>query len=134
MPPDKPYLQPFWLAQPTTGSSYTIDRPELRDRPDDPPFYVAAFEIQAGYEKLTLRRSDVHLVASHFFGTACASGDPRSGVVSSDLSVHGRENLFVMDASVFPTNLGVNPQHSIMGLVAVASEQLAERASSSRAA
>ena len=85
-------------------------------------------------EKKTLRRSDVHMVASHFFGSICASPDPKKGVVGADLGVHGRQGLYVMDASVFPTNLGVNPQHSIMGLVTVASEQLAERASSARAA
>jgi len=68
------------------------------------------------------------------FGTACASSDPKKGVVGADLAVHGREALHVMDASVFPTNLGVNPQHSIMGLVMIASEQLAARASSQKAA
>lgn len=81
-----------------------------------------------------LKRSQVHLVASHLFGTACASSDPKKGVVDASLAVRGRENLYVMDASVFPTNLGVNPQHSIMGLVMVASEQLAARASEARAA
>jgi choline dehydrogenase-like flavoprotein len=85
-------------------------------------------------EKKTLKRSDVHMVASHFFGTTCAARDAKKGVVGADLAVHGREGLYVMDASVFPTNLGVNPQHSIMGLVTVASEQLAARASSARAA
>ncbi|MFO0686506.1 MAG: GMC family oxidoreductase [Sandaracinus sp.] len=85
-------------------------------------------------EKMPLRRPQVHLVASHLFGTACASSDPKRGVVGPDLAVHGRQNLYVMDASVFPTNLGVNPQHSIMGLVWVAAEQLAARAEGRRAA
>ncbi|HEX9311383.1 MAG TPA: GMC oxidoreductase [Actinomycetota bacterium] len=31
-------------------------------------------------------------------------------------AVHGIDNLFVVDSSVFPTNTGVNPQLSIMGL------------------
>ena len=30
--------------------------------------------------------------------------------------VHGVEGLIVADASVIPTNLGVNPQHTIMAL------------------
>ena len=34
--------------------------------------------------------------------------------------------LHVMDASVFPTNLGVNPQHSIMGVTWRAAQRLAE--------
>src|SRR5690606_23942507 len=67
-----------------------------------------------------LRRADVHLVASHLFGTACASSDAKQGVVDERLAVRGARGLYVMDASVFPTNLGVNPQHSIMGVVTVA--------------
>ncbi len=77
----------------------------------------------------TLRRPEVHLIASHLFGTACASRDPKAGVVDERLAVRGARGLYVMDASVFPTNLGVNPQHSIMGVVQCASQALAERES-----
>jgi choline dehydrogenase-like flavoprotein len=81
-----------------------------------------------------LRRPDVHLVASHLFGTTCASSSPSTGVVDADLAVRGVRSLYVMDASVFPTNLGVNPQHSIMGVVWCASEALAARESARAAA
>ena len=33
--------------------------------------------------------------------------------------VHGTQGLVVADASVIPTNLGVNPQHTIMALAQV---------------
>jgi hypothetical protein len=56
VPPDQPYSQPFWLAQPKSGSAYTIDPQEMRDKPDSPPYYVATFEIQAGSERLELQR------------------------------------------------------------------------------
>src|SRR5204863_177610 len=49
---DQIYSQPFWLAQPKTGSAYTIDRQEMRDKPDSPPYHVATFEIQAGAERI----------------------------------------------------------------------------------
>jgi choline dehydrogenase-like flavoprotein len=39
-----------------------------------------------------------------------------------------------MDASVFPTNLGVNPQHSIMAVVFRAAEWLANQSLRGRAA
>ncbi len=81
----------------------------------------------------TLARQDVHLIASHLFGTVCAARDPALGVLDPSLAVRGREGLYVMDASVFPTNLGVNPQHSIMGVVWAAAEALAERESLRRA-
>ncbi len=79
-------------------------------------------------ENASMRRADVHMMASHLFGTACAGADPRTSVVGPDLECHSLPGLFVMDASVFPTNLGVNPQHSIMTVVWRAAEQLANRA------
>jgi choline dehydrogenase-like flavoprotein len=76
-------------------------------------------------ENLDLKHSDVHLMASHMFGTAVAGADSATSVVGPDLQSHDVRGLYVMDASVFPTNLGVNPQHSIMALVWRASERLA---------
>jgi choline dehydrogenase-like flavoprotein len=64
------------------------------------------------------------MVASHLFGGCRAGSDPRTSVVDPYLKVHGTEGLHVMDASVFPTNTGVNPQHSIMAIATVAAERL----------
>jgi choline dehydrogenase-like flavoprotein len=75
-----------------------------------------------------VRRRDVHLMASHHFGTAAANADPRYGVVDAALRCHDAEGLYVMDASALPTNLGVNPQHSIMALAWRAAERLANAA------
>ncbi|RLB47778.1 MAG: hypothetical protein DRJ42_24640 [Deltaproteobacteria bacterium] len=72
-----------------------------------------------------LTRPDFHFVASHLFGTAAAGKNHRLSVVGEDLAVHGIDGLYVMDASVFPTNMGVNPQHSIMTVVYRATERLA---------
>jgi choline dehydrogenase-like flavoprotein len=66
-----------------------------------------------------------HMLASHLFGTACAGAEPRTSVVGPGLESHAIKGLYVMDASVFPTNLGVNPQHSIMALAFRAAERLA---------
>ena len=76
-------------------------------------------------EQTTLTPERVHLLASHLFGTACAGADPRTSVVDARLESHEIGGLYVMDASVFPTNLGVNPQHSIMALAFRAASQLA---------
>ena len=85
-------------------------------------------------DEATLVPSRMTMMASHLFGTACAGSDPRTSVVSPDLAVHDVAGLYVMDASVFPTKLGVNPQHSIMGLVWVAASKLANAARSRAAA
>ncbi len=98
--------------------------PEVFTRAED-----AELILQAG-----VRRRDFHLMASHHFGTACAGADARTSVVAPNLQCHDVSRLFVMDASVFPTNLGVNPQHSIMAVVFRAAEWLANEAGHGRAA
>lgn len=84
----------------------TADRVDLiRDAPLDPRCYS--------------------LVMTHLFGGCRAGADPSTSVVDPTLKVHGIDGLYVMDASVFPTNTGVNPQHSIMSVATVAATRLA---------
>ena len=64
------------------------------------------------------------LAMSHLFGTARMSPTAEAGVVGTDFRVQGTENLYVVDSSVFPTNLGVNPQLTIMALARLAAERL----------
>ncbi len=78
-------------------------------------------------ERADVKQADLHLMASHHFGTAVAGRDAATSVVGPDLQSHDVRDLYVMDASVFPTNLGVNPQHSIMALVWRAAERLAQQ-------
>lgn len=77
------------------------------------------------FEGFQLEPKHVNYMASHLFGTACAGSDPRTSAVRPDLRTHDVDGLYVMDASVFPTNLGVNPQHSIMAVAWRAAERLA---------
>lgn len=91
-----------------------------------PEVITSPAEVEA-IERRALRPGDVHFSASHLFGTACASADPAVGVVGPDLQCHELPGLYVMDASCFPTNLGVNPQHSIMALAWRGAERLAEQ-------
>jgi len=80
----------------------------LEEGPDDPRAYGFAL--------------------THLFGTARMSVRPEDGVVGPDFAVHGTRNFFVLDSSIFPTNIGVNPQLSIMGIAMLAAERMAERA------
>jgi choline dehydrogenase-like flavoprotein len=82
----------------------------VRDGPLDPRAYIA--------------------ILSHLFGGCVMGADPSRSVVDASGKVHGYEGLWVADASAIPTNLGVNPQHTIMAHAGV----VAERAASAPAA
>ena len=59
---------------------------------------------------------DLYLYASHPMSTCPMGDDPATAAVDPDGRLYGWENLFVADASVFPTSLGVNPQVSTMAI------------------
>jgi choline dehydrogenase-like flavoprotein len=65
-------------------------------------------------------------IATHLFGAARMGVDAGTSVVDPSFKVHGVDGLYVVDSSVFPTNLGVNPQHTIMAMSRLASHRLAE--------
>ena len=59
---------------------------------------------------------DLGVYASHPMGTCRMGADAASSVCTPEARVRGVDNLHVIDASVFPTSLGVNPQVTIMAL------------------
>jgi choline dehydrogenase-like flavoprotein len=61
---------------------------------------------------------------THLFGTARLGSDPRSSVVRPDFRHHHVDGLYIADSSIFPTNLGVNPQLPIMALAALCAERI----------
>jgi hypothetical protein len=63
-----------------------------------------------------LRAQDLVLMAFHPLGTARADARRDHGVVTGELRLHEMENVWVSDASVIPSSIGVNPQITIMAL------------------
>jgi choline dehydrogenase-like flavoprotein len=63
----------------------------------------------------------------HPMGTCRMGRDPASAVVDQYGRLHGVRNLFVADASVFPSCLGVNPQVTIMALATRSAQHILER-------
>ncbi|MFN2612216.1 MAG: GMC family oxidoreductase N-terminal domain-containing protein [Solirubrobacterales bacterium] len=69
--------------------------------------------------------SDLSLGTGHPQGGNALSEDPEKGVVGPDFKVHGMENLYICDASVFPTSITVNPQMTVMALAEYAAPMIA---------
>ncbi|HLK39593.1 MAG TPA: GMC family oxidoreductase [Polyangiaceae bacterium] len=64
-------------------------------------------------------------ISTHLFGAARMGPEERGAVVGTDFQSHEVDGLYVVDSSVFPTNLGVNPQHTIMAMSRLAATRLA---------
>lgn len=75
----------------------------------------------------------ISLSTAHPQGGNPMSDDAAIGVVDSGFRVHGYSNLYVCDASVFPTGVMVNPQLSIMGMATYAAEAIAADIANGRA-
>ena len=61
---------------------------------------------------------------THLFGTARLGSDASRSVVRPDFRHHRVPGLYLADSSVFPTNLGVNPQMSIMALAQLCADRV----------
>ncbi len=68
------------------------------------------------FDNASLDPRDYGIMASHMFGGARMGPDAKTSAVGLDFQVHQTRGIYVLDSSIFPTNLGVNPQHTIMGV------------------
>ncbi|MCS7143859.1 MAG: GMC family oxidoreductase [Archaeoglobaceae archaeon] len=64
--------------------------------------------------------------AYHPQGTCRMSKDPFRGVVDSYGKAHDFDNLYIADASIFPSSVKVNPMVSIMGFAMRTAERISE--------
>jgi choline dehydrogenase-like flavoprotein len=68
----------------------------------------------AKFEATTFKPAELRLEAFHPMGTARMAADDREGVCAIDGAVHATKDLFVADASLFPTSVGVNPMMTVI--------------------
>jgi choline dehydrogenase-like flavoprotein len=68
----------------------------------------------AAFESAPIKPPQLRLEAFHPMGTARIAADPSEGVCNSDGAVNGIDGLYVADASLFPTSVGVNPMMTII--------------------
>ncbi len=73
----------------------------------------------------TLDPRCMHAIATHLFGTCRMGADEGDCVVDTGFALRGARGCWVVDSSVFPTNLGVNPQHTILAVARLAARRIA---------
>jgi choline dehydrogenase-like flavoprotein len=80
----------------------------------------------ADFEATRFKPSELRLEAFHPMGTARIS-PPGDGVCAPDGSVHGARDLYVADASLFPSSLGVNPMMTVIAFANRIASDLARK-------
>jgi choline dehydrogenase-like flavoprotein len=70
------------------------------------------------------------LLSAHVNGTCRLGTDPRTSTCTPDAAVRGAAGVYVVDGSVLPTALGVNPQETIMAVATVLARRIHERVGS----
>ncbi|MFL5321115.1 MAG: GMC family oxidoreductase, partial [Myxococcaceae bacterium] len=89
------------------------------------PVILKSVDDLAKLDDAKWERLRVRVVTAHQMGGCSMGKDPKNSVVDSKLRYHDMDNLFVVDGSVLPTSLGVNPQETIFGLARWASQHVA---------
>jgi len=90
-------------------------------------------KLLAKIERAVPDAERVMLASAHPQGGLRFGRTEKDGVVGEDFRVHGVGNLFVADASVFPSTIVVNPQWTVMALSKVASAKVMEHIDRERA-
>jgi choline dehydrogenase-like flavoprotein len=88
---------------------------------------VGAPEHLRVLDRIRFRRHDVVLNSVHPQGSVPMGGDPRRHAVTPEGGLRGARGVYVADASIFPTSVGVPPQITIMTLATLIARGLAAR-------
>jgi choline dehydrogenase-like flavoprotein len=78
----------------------------------------------AEFETTSFKPSELRLEAFHPMGTARIAPEA-TGVCAANGSVHGTSDLYIADASLFPTSVGVNPMMTVIAFANRIASELA---------
>lgn len=87
-------------------------------------------ELETTIAEVDLRPGSILYAAPHPMGTCRMGEDPRTSVVNSRCESHDLPNLFLADASIFPTSISVDPSISIMAFAAKTATHVIDRVKS----
>jgi len=81
----------------------------------------------ATINQLKIIKNRTHIISVHPQSSCPMGEDKKKSVVDSFCRFHGIENLYISDASVFPTSIGIPPQITIMALAARTAKYIAKQ-------
>ena len=95
--------------------------------PNVGPVSVIERERLSDFESMKLEPGDLHLEAFHPMSTARVGADPATSVCDPEGAVRGTDGLYVADAALLPTSVGVNPMMTIIACSAHVANGVATR-------
>jgi choline dehydrogenase-like flavoprotein len=91
-----------------------------------PTVIRSQWEIERKIRSASWERNEIALFSAHPLGTCRMGVDPGTSVVDLHCQTHDVRGLFVIDGSVTPTSLGVNPQITLLAIAEKSAEWAAE--------
>jgi choline dehydrogenase-like flavoprotein len=88
----------------------------------------SADQIDAVIDNLTNGKHLYRMTSYHPQGTMRMGADPAKSVVAPDGRCHDLDNVYVPDASLFPSSLLVNPQVTVYTMASYISDRILARA------
>lgn len=95
--------------------------------PTEPPLRCTTPDHAQGITSRALEPGRIPLISAHPQGTCRMGADPARSVVDATLKTHDLDNLYVMDASVFPSTASSHIQVPIMSVSWLSAQRLAAR-------
>ena len=83
-------------------------------------------EIDKVLSQASWSSNELNRYSAHPLGSCRMGEDPRTSVVDRNCQTHDVKGLFVVDGSVMPTSLGVNPQITILSIAEKSAEWIAD--------
>ena len=89
------------------------------------PTIIRSLEaVDPAIDALTLEPQSLLYFSYHPQGTCRMGTDPQTSVTSPTGETHEVKGLYIVDASVFPTSILVNPQMTVYALATLIAEQM----------
>jgi choline dehydrogenase-like flavoprotein len=98
----------------------------VRPRQLNAPRYTSWAACRAAIASYDIDKFRTGLGSAHVMGGCAMGEDVRTAVVNSRGCFHHLEGLSILDASIFPTSIGANPQLSVYGITARLASLLAQ--------
>jgi choline dehydrogenase-like flavoprotein len=105
-----PYDQPSLDGRQRLRLRYRLHPNEVERRA---VFLSQLKEVLQPFRKLTLRTGDNNSTLGHVCGTCRFGTDPKTSVLDPQNRAHEVDNLYVVDASFFPSSTGLNPSLTV---------------------